>query len=86
MSLTALPLIEVTQHTVTTPASVGAWLCERDHPAALICQPAPLRGRQRLYIVRPQRDQQRDDLVCKVDGHGVILLGGTAILLQACIP
>ena len=73
VSLAALPLIEVTQRTVTTPASVGAWLREIDNPAALIREPAPLRGWQRLYIVPPQRDQQRDDLVCKVDGHGAIL-------------
>jgi len=50
VSLAALPLIEVTQHTVTMPASVGAWLRAIDNPPALIREPAPLRGWQRLYI------------------------------------
>jgi hypothetical protein len=73
VSLAVLPPIQVAQHTVPALASPGAWLCEGDHAPAVICEPASLCGWQCLNVIRPQGDEQCDDLVCKVDGHGLIL-------------
>jgi hypothetical protein len=54
-SLAALPPIKVAQDTM--PAGAISRLRKVDHPAALISQPAPLRGWQCLDIVPPQRDE-----------------------------
>ena len=72
-SLAALPLIQVAQHTMPPGTISTCRLCKVDHATTLICQPATLCRWQRVDIIGPQSDKQRDDLVCKGDGHGVIL-------------
>jgi hypothetical protein len=75
-SVAALPLIEITENTWTLTTFRRPGVCEIHHTLALVGESAPLCGWQRRHILRPQGDEQCDDLVGEVDGHGITLLNG----------